>query len=61
MRKQVLSVEEEKSEKLKAKLNKNNVHILSIIGDGGIGKTAIVLKLLYDLLDEENCKWELIL
>ncbi|MGI6716769.1 MAG: NB-ARC domain-containing protein [Eubacteriales bacterium] len=46
---------------IKAKLNKNNVHILSIIGDGGIGKTAIVLKLLYDLLDEENCKWELIL
>lgn len=46
---------------IKAKLNKKNVHILSIIGDGGTGKTAIVLKLLYDLLDDENCNWELIL
>lgn len=46
---------------LKAKLNKRNVHILSIIGDGGVGKTAIAIKLLYDLLDDENCKFDLIL
>lgn len=46
---------------IKEKLNKSNVHILSIIGDGGIGKTAIVLKLLYDLLDDPDCKWELIM
>lgn len=46
---------------LKAKLNKRNVHILSIIGDGGIGKTAIAIKLLYDLLDDEKCKFDLIL
>ena len=46
---------------LKVKLNKRNVHILSIIGDGGIGKTAIAIKLLYDLLDDEKCKFDLIL
>lgn len=46
---------------LKAKLSKNNVHILSIIGDGGIGKTAIAIKLLYDLLDDEKSNFNLIL
>lgn len=46
---------------IKQKLNKNNVHILSVIGDGGIGKTALVIKLLYDMLDDEKCKFELIL
>ncbi len=46
---------------LKSKLNKNNVHILSIIGDGGIGKTAIALKLLYELLDDDNSQFNLIL
>lgn len=46
---------------LKAKLSKRNVHILSIIGDGGIGKTAIAIKLLYDLLDDEKSKFDLIL
>ena len=46
---------------IKEKLNKNNVHILSIIGDGGIGKTAIAIKVLYDLLDDAKCKFNLIL
>jgi GTPase SAR1 family protein len=46
---------------IKAKLNKNNVHILSIIGDGGTGKTAIAIKLIYDLLDDEKCRFDLIL
>lgn len=46
---------------IKEKLNKNNVHTLSIIGDGGTGKTAIAIKLLYDLLDDEKCKFDLIL
>lgn len=46
---------------IKGKLNKNNVHILSIIGDGGIGKTAIAIKVLYDLLDDPKCKYNLIL
>lgn len=46
---------------IKQKLNKNNVHILSVIGDGGIGKTALVIKLLYDMLDDDKCKFQLIL
>lgn len=46
---------------IKEKLNKNNVHILSIIGDGGIGKTAIAIKVLYDMLDDPKCKFNLIL
>lgn len=46
---------------IKGKLNKNNVHVLSIIGDGGIGKTALAIKMLYDMLDDPNCKFELII
>lgn len=46
---------------IKEKLNKNHVHILSIIGDGGIGKTAIAIKVLYDLLDDPKCRFNLIL
>lgn len=46
---------------LKERLYKKNVHILSIIGDGGIGKTAIALKLLYDILDDPSTEFELIL
>lgn len=46
---------------IKEKLFKKNVHILSILGDGGIGKTAITIKLLYDLLDDEKNPFEVIL
>lgn len=46
---------------IQAQLNRKNVSILSIIGDGGVGKTAITLKLLYDMLDDPNCKYELII
>lgn len=46
---------------IRAQLNRRNVTILSIIGDGGVGKTATTLKLLYDMLDDPNCKYELIL
>lgn len=46
---------------IKAKLNKKNVHVLSIIGDGGVGKTALAIKMLYDLLDDPDCKFELLL
>lgn len=46
---------------IKEKLFKNNVHILSILGDGGVGKTAITIKLLYDLLDDERNPFDLIL
>lgn len=46
---------------IKEKLFKKNVHILSVLGDGGIGKTAITIKLLYDLLDDEKNPFEVIL
>lgn len=46
---------------IKAQLNRRNVNILSIIGDGGVGKTALTLKLLYELLDDDNCNFELII
>lgn len=46
---------------IRAKLGRRNVNILSIIGDGGVGKTALVLKLLYDMLEDPKCKYELII
>ena len=46
---------------IRAQLNRRNVNILSIIGDGGVGKTATTLKLLYDMLDDPDCKFELII
>ncbi|MBQ8003160.1 MAG: hypothetical protein IJ297_06925, partial [Clostridia bacterium] len=46
---------------IKAKLQKRNVNVLSIIGDGGVGKTATTLNLLYNLLDDPDCNYEVIL
>ena len=46
---------------IKEKLFKKNVHVLSIVGEGGIGKTSTTIKLLYDLLDDENQPFNLIL
>lgn len=46
---------------IKQNLFKKNVHILSIVGEGGIGKTSTIIKLLYDLLDEEKQPFNLIL
>ncbi|MDD3106538.1 MAG: NB-ARC domain-containing protein [Bacilli bacterium] len=46
---------------VREKLFKKNVHILSIVGDGGVGKTALVIKLLYDLLDDLVPQFDLIL
>ncbi len=46
---------------IKEKLFKKNVHILSIVGEGGIGKTSTTIKLLYELLDDINQPFNLIL
>ena len=36
--------------------------VVSILGDGGIGKTALALKVAYDIVDmNENCPFELII
>lgn len=46
---------------IKEKLFKKNVHVLSIVGEGGVGKTSTTIKLLYDLLDDKNQPFNLIL
>lgn len=35
--------------------------VISLIGDGGVGKTALLLKVLYDIIDKENCSYDTIL
>ncbi|MFL9651716.1 NB-ARC domain-containing protein [Exiguobacterium chiriqhucha] len=43
-------------------LLKNNKHqIISIIGNGGLGKTAITVKVLYDLIDDIDNEYEAVL
>lgn len=34
--------------------------VVSILGDGGLGKTALALQVAYDLLDEEDCPFDAI-
>lgn len=46
---------------LKQLLFKKNINILTIVGDGGVGKTAIILKLLYELLDDTSIPYEVII
>ena len=46
---------------IRAMLKRKNVNILSVIGDGGVGKTAITLKLLYDMLDDPDCVFDIII
>lgn len=46
---------------IRAELKRKNVTVLSVIGEGGVGKTAITLKLLYDMLDDPNCDFDMII
>ncbi|MGH4021865.1 MAG: ATP-binding protein [Pseudonocardiaceae bacterium] len=34
--------------------------VVSILGDGGIGKTSVALKVAYELLDDQNGKFDAI-
>lgn len=44
------------------KLILSNNRVVSIIGDGGVGKTSLMLKVAYDLLDmKEKCPFDLII
>ncbi|WP_103342135.1 tetratricopeptide repeat protein [Amycolatopsis sp. CA-126428] len=42
------------------KIVKGAYPVVSILGDGGIGKTAIALKIAYDLLDDQNATFDAI-
>lgn len=41
-------------------LNKKN-QIITIVGNGGIGKTAIIVKTLYELMEDPNCDYDAII
>jgi LuxR family transcriptional regulator, glucitol operon activator len=44
------------------KLILSNNRVVSIIGDGGIGKTALIIKVAYDILDmEDKCPFDMII
>jgi hypothetical protein len=42
-------------------LLKRQHRVLTIVGEGGIGKTALAVKSLYDLVDDPDCPFEAIL
>ncbi|MGN1267987.1 MAG: NB-ARC domain-containing protein [Candidatus Aphodocola sp.] len=46
---------------LKKLIFNDQVKILSIIGEGGVGKTATTVKILYDLIDDPSFKYESII
>ncbi|QNN21771.1 S1 RNA-binding domain-containing protein [Planctomycetales bacterium ZRK34] len=35
-------------------------NIVSVVGEGGVGKSALALRCLYDLLDDDSCKYDAI-
>lgn len=46
---------------LKELLQNNRHQIISVIGNGGLGKTALTVKVLYDLIDDVNNEYEAVL
>ncbi|TVX96666.1 tetratricopeptide repeat protein [Cohnella terricola] len=46
---------------IKELLLNNKNQIITIIGNGGIGKTAITVKTLYDLIEDPRCKFDAII
>lgn len=45
---------EKDEDSLKKLCYRPNVSVISVIGEGGVGKTALALKLAYDLMDDPN-------
>ena len=39
----------------------NNSPVVTVIGNGGIGKSALMLKVAYDIVDDENCPFDIII
>jgi hypothetical protein len=48
-------------EDLKRRLCKNSSAVISIVGEGGIGKTAFALKCLYTILDDDVADYDFII
>lgn len=46
---------------IKKLINNRKNQVITIIGNGGIGKTAIIVKSLYDLIDDESCNFDAII
>ncbi|PIC98215.1 NB-ARC domain-containing protein [Sporosarcina sp. P29] len=42
-------------------INNDKDKVISIVGNGGMGKTALTVKILYDLLDSEDSEYEAVL
>lgn len=39
----------------------NNSPVVTVIGNGGIGKSALMLKVAYDIIDDENCPFDIVI
>ena len=52
---------EKDRKEIKELILNNKNQIITIVGNGGVGKTALVVKVLYDLIDNPNCYFDCIL
>jgi cold shock CspA family protein/tetratricopeptide (TPR) repeat protein len=46
---------------LARRLHERREPVLTVVGEGGIGKTALAVKVLYDLVDDPSCPYEAVL
>jgi hypothetical protein len=46
---------------LLAMLETRRDNVVTVVGEGGLGKTALAVKVLYDLIDSQKCPYEIVL